>query len=620
MELSRPSLLPSCALIFLALLASPWWSVHSAEDVVITKVDRRIDLTSHIVRTSASIRFENKGSSDTTKVLFALSSAQAERLAYLAAIVLEGKGKSKTQSDPVAVSQVSFQSAPRDIVLYSFSLNKPLKRGESAIVEVNYVLTHVLKPFPEEIKQSDVQLVVYLDNAYLLSPYVVKVQTTTFKLPRSRVESFTKLDASRLADSELKYGPYENVAAFSHQPVTVHFENNQPFAVIKELQREIEISHWGNVYVTENYHLMHGGARHKGTFSRLDYQARPSASGVAAFNRLFAKLPPRAHSVYYRDEIGNISTSHLRSDNKRTDLLLEPRYPLFGGWQVTFTLGYGVPISDFLFYSKDGQRFLDFTFGSPISNAVVDKLVVKVVLPEGSKDPVVSVPFPVEITHERKYSYLDTVGRTVVVLRKENVVPEHDVHFQVYYKFNNLALLAEPLMLVFGIFCFFIACIAYMHFDFSISKSSASYQARLQREEVADAIQRLQKVMNVRAAVTDKLDASLRDLARTGDVASCKAARKAAEATLKETAKEVKSIQEALQASSRAASVLLKVDSLIQKEKEKQDKLLQKHSLTVELYERKLSSKDIDNRIAPYQQKLLVLTQEVSDLLHAIDD
>lgn len=52
-------------------------------------------------------------------------------------------------------------------------------------------------------------------------------------------------------------------------------------------------------------------------FCRLDYQARPHVRGQYAIRRLVAKLPPRAHSVYYRDEIGNVSTSNLWSDSMK---------------------------------------------------------------------------------------------------------------------------------------------------------------------------------------------------------------------------------------------------------------------------------------------------------------
>jgi oligosaccharyltransferase complex subunit alpha (ribophorin I) len=44
----------------------------------------------------------------------------------------------------------------------------------------------------------------------------------------------------------------------------------------------------------------------------LEYQPMPSISGASSFKNLLAWLPPRVHSVYYLDEIGNISTSHLR--------------------------------------------------------------------------------------------------------------------------------------------------------------------------------------------------------------------------------------------------------------------------------------------------------------------
>ena len=61
----------------------------------------------------------------------------------------------------------------------------------------------------------------------------------------------------------------------------------------------------------------------------------------------------------------------------QTHLEIEPRFPLFGGWQTTFTVGYGLPLQDFVFYS-DGKRFLNITFGSPIEEILIEKLIVKV--------------------------------------------------------------------------------------------------------------------------------------------------------------------------------------------------------------------------------------------------
>ena len=47
-----------------------------------------------------------------------------------------------------------------------------------------------------------------------------------------------------------------------------------------------------------------------------------------------ATLPAAARSMYFRDEIGNISTSHARFGLANTEVELRPRYPLFGGWKV----------------------------------------------------------------------------------------------------------------------------------------------------------------------------------------------------------------------------------------------------------------------------------------------
>lgn len=62
----------------------------------------------------------------------------------------------------------------------------------------------------------------------------------------------------------------------------------------------------------------------------------------------------------------------------QSDLEFEPRYPLFGGWKATFIIGYGLPLQDFLFESPDGRRYLNFTFGCPLAETVVDKLTIKV--------------------------------------------------------------------------------------------------------------------------------------------------------------------------------------------------------------------------------------------------
>lgn len=443
----------------------------SSSELQIVNAERRVDLTSHIVRTYLTLKVENLGDSPASEILLSFPPEQADHLAVVKAAAVSGK-KKKTSYLPLEVKLADHPDGPNGAKYYSIYLLKSLSKGESVSIEVLYVLTHSLAPFPVEISQSDSQLVYFHDSAIILSPYLIKQQVTFIKTPSTKIESFTSMEPTDHAGAQIKYGPYEERPPYSYFPIIVHFENNNAFAVVEDLVREIEISHWGSIQITEHYTLKHAGARHKGVFSRVDYQSRPSQSGVSSFKNLLAELPPRVHSVYYRDSIGNISSSRLRTNAnaKKSELLIEPRYPLFGGWKATFVIGYVVPLNDFLYESSNGDRYLNYSFGSPLAETVVDKFTIKVVLPEGSKNPSAVVPFPIEQRLEKKYSYLDVVGRTVVVLEKKNVVPEHNSPFQVYYQFSPIFMLAEPLMLTGAFLLFFLTFVAYLQMDLSIRK------------------------------------------------------------------------------------------------------------------------------------------------------
>ncbi len=58
---------------------------------------------------------------------------------------------------------------------------------------------------------------------------------------------------------------------------------------------------------------VHTGAKLTGPWSRLDYQMNPGLYARNSIQALHLELPGPARWMYYRDEIGNISTSKVRS-------------------------------------------------------------------------------------------------------------------------------------------------------------------------------------------------------------------------------------------------------------------------------------------------------------------
>jgi len=157
--------------------------------------------------------------------------------------------------------------------------------------------------------------------------------------------------------------------------VNIHFENNSPFLTVNQMTRLIEVSHWGNIAVEEVINVSHTGAILKGSFSRYDFQRDARSADkmpcVKSFKvvlcacllcvcnfwmcpALKAFLPASAKDVYYRDEIGNISTSHLRQKTDIAELEIRPRFPLFGGWKTHYMIGYNVPSYEYLYTRGTG--------------------------------------------------------------------------------------------------------------------------------------------------------------------------------------------------------------------------------------------------------------------------
>ncbi len=172
----------------------------------------------------------------------------------------------------------------------------------------------------------------------------------------------------------------------------MHYENNNPFLVVTRMERTVELSMWGNIAVEEVVDVRHSGALLKGSFSRYEFQRENS--GVSSVKHFKTILPAAATDVYYRDDIGNISTSALRYLDDSVELELRPRFPLFGGWKTHYFIGYNVPSYEYLFHKGEqfalNMRLVDHVF----DDMLVEEFKLNIILPEGAQVsyPVLSCP------------------------------------------------------------------------------------------------------------------------------------------------------------------------------------------------------------------------------------
>lgn len=368
----------ACGLLlaFTLLSSSTGSNVAVNPDIVNQDVVRKVDLTSTLVKISNEITIENTGKEAANSYIFGLEDTLASSIASVIASTGSKDNRRELVVKSVTVNGVSG-------VFFGIALNKPLAAGSTVKLTVTATLSHLLEPFPAEIKQAEKQLVRYSGNLYFFSPYRTTSQKTSVSLASAAIESYTKSTKPvSKSDSTITYGPYEKRPAYDVADLQVHYENNSPFLAVTSMTRVIEVSHWGNVAVEETYDIRHTGAKLKGSFSRYDYQRQSAHSSIKSFKTV---LPASAADVYYRDEIGNISTSNMREMDDAVELELRPRFPLFGGWKTHYVIGYNVPSYQYL-WTDGGSKFaLKMPFVDHIfDNQVVDEMVLKIILPEGS--------------------------------------------------------------------------------------------------------------------------------------------------------------------------------------------------------------------------------------------
>ncbi len=128
----------------------------------------------------------------------------------------------------------------------------------------------------------------------------------------------------------------------------------------------------------------------KGFFSRITFQMsrfRPTYP-AQILRELTLALPPTAYKPYYYDTIGNVSTSRFRPSRDGAtapaSLVLTPRYPVLGGWNYTFTVGWDMPLGNYLKESGE-NKVLSVPFLTGLKDVAVDEAEVSVILPEGAR-------------------------------------------------------------------------------------------------------------------------------------------------------------------------------------------------------------------------------------------
>ncbi|KAJ2810433.1 dolichyl-diphosphooligosaccharide--protein glycosyltransferase subunit 1 [Coemansia furcata] len=379
----------------------------------------------------------------------------------------------RKSGDALAVSK---EGVFQDTQQYRVALRRGLQPGEKLSLNIDLLFVSLVEPQPKAVAQSDDQSWLWDDRARVASLYPTRKQKTVVKT-RGDVLRFTKENAAKDARTVV-FGPFTDDAEGRVQ-VAIRDNGEQMEAVTH--RREYFVSHWADdLNVLEHYALRNLGPELSGGFDKVDQMvSKYMRRRDNLVKTLLVKVPEDARSMYFVDEIGNVSTSAVTGRRRPKGegepfkiLQLKPRFPLPGGWNYTWWHGYSVPLHRYLKIS-DGRHLLRLPFIGSLAacasqegeltvamanaqNTAVRAYKLRVTLPEGARDISVQLPVAGEpLLVPTKY-YFDSVGRTVVVITHANVAPElASRHILVSYSYAPLALWLKPAVVAAALFALF---------------------------------------------------------------------------------------------------------------------------------------------------------------------
>ncbi|EFO27718.1 ribophorin I family protein [Loa loa] len=592
----------------LLVIASLVGSTELPSSDITISVERVIDISTQIVKVTDKYEVTNEGSKEINSFVHLVHEKEHLRLAYISAIVSK-----KDTGLKVSLIDHGRDSIKEGFVAYKIELQNAIPPNGKTVVTVEYQLTEYLEPHPKRITQAESQFVVYKGNAHVPSIYPVKQEKTVVLLPSGKLESRTTVPPTSVDNGKIIYGPYIDQKPYAVVEVVVHYENNTPFIVATDVVRVIEVSHWGNIAVEEAINVVHKGAELKGSFSRLDFQMDRRGSKRPVVTQYKTLLPASAKDIYYRDEIGNISTSAVRKMTDVVELIVQPRFPLFGGWKTDYVLGYNVPAYQYLYSSGNKfalkMRIVDHLF----DDAVIKNLKLKIILPEGSKDFKLTTPYPMtRHPDELHFTYLDTTGRPVITVEKDNLVDFHIQMFTLHYEFDRMQLWREPFLACAAFATLFVAVIIYVRLDFTIWPDVAT-ESRLQAQ---GQVEQLTDLHADRLKIYDHFADAVNKFKNNKDLAAFTTARKKAENDLKNVGQAIADLQSELKSTN--ADISDKLNEVNKMHKLTMDVINNYLGQTERFIKGQLSKVAFADAEKSYAQKLNEAKQRMDSVIYAL--
>lgn len=441
---------------------------------------RNIDLTTNVIKVNNDVTITNIGSDSVMNFDLFIPQNESINLFEMSAKI----NNEQASVLPIELGKSLVHFSDRPYTVHRLSFLEAINPNTQVNIIITQVFHGLLLPLPEYIQQNKPQLFIFYTETFIKTTYSIVQQTLTFLLNTNTLKRHSTEYKPTVLSNKVSYDLTKDAnelingetVDLSHRTF-VHFQSQANCIVIEKMVRNIEVSSWGFIYVEDHYDLIHTGAKLTGEFSRLAYTTSPDPNAANMFE---IELPANANKIYYKDVIGNISTSSYQKIRSKTILNIIPRFPLLGGWNVQFFIGYYLPSKSYVSIGTDGSiKRLKIPLVDKFSqDFVLRNLDMNVVLPEhtsrikltSKNKKLVNVT-----TGSKHFAYLDVFGRPVLKFQASNLIDTHAVNFEVIYHLNDLTLWMKPILLFLYFFGLNLVLMLVYKIDFNFKKTNSDF-------------------------------------------------------------------------------------------------------------------------------------------------
>lgn len=337
--------------------------------------------------------------------------------------------------------------------IYAIKFTVPISPGSTVEFKARYIYTNTLIPFPEKINLHETQSLLLKLNKFAYSPYVIsdyslaftgisKAQEMQLQLENVTVSPNLPHLAGRVESEALIYGPVlARIQPYAVVPMGLSYVHNRPLTRVINLERSFWLPGSGvDVVLTEEYYeLTNNGAQLKSGFSRGDWMKGRYdliREHFALSQLEFPENPAAKFEDYYiTDKVGKVSSHHPAQGH----IIMQPRFPLFGGWKYNFTLGWNNKMENLVHSLHDEKDvyIAKFPLLNGLRDIYYDDVYLNFYLPEGSEFIAFHAPILSEsVTVGSEASYLDVSDGHVKVTAHFRNLYDNMSQFEVYVKYR----------------------------------------------------------------------------------------------------------------------------------------------------------------------------------------